>query len=376
MSNNKAGQNEPNQHDRTGRGKPFEHDPLWRAALPDDYDEMWLYRRFLEELKERIPDPSSRITGSSEAGEPIFGFAAGSGPVVVSLVAGAHADEPVGPNTLYRLVLEMLDQPGQFGELLERFRFLIIPHVNPDGDAANASWIDRWPELTPFLTGMKRELPGRDIEFGYPGMRSENRAAVRFWEREGPVHLHFSLHGMQFSEGYLLLINDEWEGRSGAWRGGFDRAMRAEGLPSHDHDRGGEKGFRYMGPGFTSTPKGTAMREYFLQKDDEQTASLFHQSSMEYHLELNPDALCMVTEFPLFLVQNSPQNGTPENYLALKREWAELKELGREPDPEHVKRLAARFSIRPIPLGKAMRLQRRTIRKAMELVQETLKKSG
>jgi hypothetical protein len=354
----------------------FREDPLWRCPFPDECNDLWRYPQFLQELGKRIQDPSSHLIGHSEKAEPIFGFVFGHGPVSVSLVAGAHADEPVGPNTLYRLSLEILDNPSRFGTMLEQFRFLVIPHVNPDGDAANASWVDRWPELAPFLAGMKRELPGRDIEFGYPDMRPENSAASAFWERTGPAHLHISLHGMQFSEGFLLLVNDEWEERSRVWRSRFERTMRAEGLLPHDHDRGGEKGFNYMGPGFTSTPKGTAMREFFLQAGDPETASLFHQSSMEFHLEQNPGTLCLVTEFPLFQVENSGHAGTPVNYLALKQEWAGLREKGCEPDPAQVERLVDKFRIRPLPLGKAMRLQRRTVRKAMDLVLDGWKKSG
>ena len=345
-------------------------------------DDMWLYSRFLMELKKRLPDPSIHTIGSSEAGKPILGFVFGKGDIIASLVAGAHADEPVGPNTLYRLILDIMDHPGRFQELFGRFRLMIIPHVNPDGDTANATWITRFPELTPFLAGMKRELPGRDIEFGYPAMRPENRAAVRFWEREAPVHLHFSLHGMQFSEGYLLLINDEWEERTRIWRRNFDSIMRSEGLQPHDHDRAGEKGFNYMGPGFTSTPKGTAMREFFLDKGDPETAALFHSSSMEYHLGRNRDALCMVTEFPLFLVKTSPQNGLPENYLALKeelkQEWEDLKKEQAEKrtkvylDPGVADRLVSRFGIRPVPLEKAMRLQRMTVWKAMDLAERSV----
>ncbi|MGM0737865.1 MAG: M14 family zinc carboxypeptidase [Bacteroidota bacterium] len=358
-------------------------DPLSQVVFPDDEDDMWLYSRFLKGLEERQPSAStrdtssrsnssriasslpasSRIIGTSEAGRPIYGFVFGDGAVTVSLVAGAHADEPVGPNTLYRLVFEMLDAPGRFEALFSRFRFLIVPHINPDGDAANAGWITRWPDPEPFLTGMQREKPGRDIEFGYPGMRPENRAAVRFWERETAPDLHFSLHGMQFSEGFLLLVNDEWEDGSRSWREKFKAAMREEGLPPHDHDRKGEKGFNYMGPGFTSTPKGKAMREHFLALGDPETAGRFHLSSMEFQLGRNERALCMVTEFPLYMIKPSCCNGVPEHYLQLKQEWASLKE-----DKLEIEHLVSRFGVRPLSLGKAMRLQRQTIRRAMDLV--------
>ncbi len=364
---------------------PFRQTSSGRAE-----NRLWLYRQFLEKVQQQPVDTSSRIIGSSEAGEPIYGFVFGSGPVTASLMAGAHADEPVGPNTLYHLVLEMLRAPDEFNTLFSRFRFLVIPHVNPDGDAANAPWIIRWPELDPFLTGMKRERPGRDIEFGYPHLRKENRAATEFWESESPADVHFSLHGMQFSEGYLLLINDEWEPRTRSWRIRFGSKMRSEGLEPHDHDRGGEKGFNYMGPGFSSTPKGKAMSDFFLAKGDPETAAQFHASSMEYHMGRNENVLCMVTEFPLYLIRTSPQNGVPENYLKLKEEWARRSGRSRkdagsgrpekllqqewEPDSEdgpdlemETARLKSQFDIRPLPLEKAMRLQWYTIQTALEL---------
>jgi len=145
--------------------------------------------------------------------------------------------------------------------------------------------------------------------------------------------------------------------------------MRKEGLEPHDHDRGGEKGFNYMGPGFTSTPKGRAMKAFFLEKKDPETASRFHLSSMEFHLGCNPEALCVVTEFPLFKVRPSARNGVPENYLELKRE---LEKMGakQRPKEDEVNRLVSRYDIQPLPLGKAMRLQRYSIRLAMKLADD------
>ncbi|MEL7363533.1 MAG: M14 family zinc carboxypeptidase, partial [Bacteroidota bacterium] len=40
------------------------------------------------------------VIGQSEQGRPIAGVTLGHGPRTVTLVAGAHADEPVGPETL------------------------------------------------------------------------------------------------------------------------------------------------------------------------------------------------------------------------------------------------------------------------------------
>ena len=58
---------------------------------------------------EANPDVASfEIIGRSEEGRPLVGITMGYGPTLVTLVAGAHADEPVGPETLRLLVLEGL----------------------------------------------------------------------------------------------------------------------------------------------------------------------------------------------------------------------------------------------------------------------------
>ena len=46
--------------------------------------------------------------GHSEEGRLVYGVTLGNGPRLVTLVAGAHADEPVGPETLRRFILGAL----------------------------------------------------------------------------------------------------------------------------------------------------------------------------------------------------------------------------------------------------------------------------
>ena len=271
------------------------------------------------------------VIGRSEEGRPIAGVTLGYGPHTVTLVAGAHADEPVGPETLRTLVLEGLaargwGAPGGGVEsLFERFTLRVVPHVNPDGEARNRAWIEAWDAGRPadalghFLRGRRREPPGRDVEFGYPVMRPENAAASRFLFPYEPVALHASLHGMGFSEGALLLIEKDWIDRPalGDLKTGFERAAADAGLRLHDHDRGAEKGFRYGGPGFWTTPEGRAMQAHFLEQGDEETAAQFFLSSMETAVltgrgrggpgtggagERPATPLCLVTELPLFVL--------------------------------------------------------------------------
>ena len=231
--------------------------------------------------------------GSSEEGRPIHGFVLGSGPKRVSLVAGAHADEPIGSITLGRLV----ERPD--------CTFFVVPDVNPDGAARNRAWFDRWPDLAAYREHRLREPPGRDVEFGYPDMRPENEAVSAFLREHGPYDLHMSLHGMGEADGALLLVDKRWVDRTGPLRAAYAEALRAAGLPLLDFDRHGEKGFTYLGPGFWTTPESAAMRAFFMERDDPETARLFHRNSMEFVRSLGGDPLCLVTEIPLFIDGNA-----------------------------------------------------------------------
>ena len=290
---------------------------------------------------EANPDLAAfEVVGQSEAGRDIAGVRLGIGPNVATLVAGAHADEPVGPETLRTLVLEGLAardwgaEGGGLEAMLQRWTLRIVPHVNPDGEARNRAWIEAWPDaaepdgaplgepvalrrLRRYLVGRRREAPGRDVEFGYAGaiagdafgpLRVENAAAEAFLFSGAP-RMHASLHGIGYAEGALLLLEDGWldAPAAAALRDGYRRAAAGIGLGLHDHDRRGDKGFRYGGPGFWSTPRGAAMRRHFLDAGDPETAARFRLSSMERAAAAAaaagaPPPLAIVTELPLFVV--------------------------------------------------------------------------
>jgi hypothetical protein len=316
--------------------------------------------------------------GESEDGRPIAGAVLGNGEPreetpVVSLIAGNHADEPVGPLTLRRLVLDAARRPEAWAPLLERFRFVIVPHTNPDGEADNRAWMRDWPDAASYLRHRMREEPGRDLEFGFPAMRTENRLVSDFLKAQAPpggYALHASLHGMALAEGAQLLIERRWGFRTEALREGFREAARAEGLAMHDHNRFGEKGFFYLGPGFNTTPEGAAMRAYFRAHGDESMAARFHDSSMEFVRALgeDPDPLCLVTELPLFVVppaEDAPP-GVPRRYLALRETLPELRLRLQRGEP--ITDELARYDVRPLPVATAVRLQRRALVLGLETV--------
>ena len=240
----------------------------------------------------------------------------------------------------------------QVAEICPGWVFHVVPHVNPDGEARNRGWRNRWPDAEAYRDGVVREPPGRDIEFGYPDLRPENRAVAGYLSEHGPFDLHMSLHGMGAAEGGMLLVERHWVDRTVALRHEYRVRLESSGLGVHDQDRKGEKGFDYLGPGFWTTPEGSAMRAYFRERGDDAMAARFLDSSMEFVRSLGGDPLCLVTEIPLFLVPNdAPQPGVPAAYLRLREHWTEpgiMQRMGVEPVPL---RLAMEFQLDALALG-------------------------
>jgi hypothetical protein len=305
--------------------------------------------------------------GPSEEGRSLYGVVLGHGDRAVSLVAGHHADEPVGPETLRCFILRALAHRDKMAPWFQRYRFVIVPHANPDGEARNRRWIEQWPDLQAYLQHAVREAPGRDLEYGYPDMRPENRHVASFLQAQAPFALHLNLHGMSVAEGGLLLINRPWTFRTQPLRDDFRRAVRAEGLRMHDHNRKGEKGFFWIEPGVQTTPRGDAMRTYFRAQGDEAMARRFHDSSMEFVMGLGGDPLALVTEIPLFVVRNDdPSPGRPDVYLELRERLPEIR--ARLERGEAVDDLLSSFDLRPVPQEAGMRLQARALELGLRAV--------
>jgi len=323
------------------------------------------------ERDQRLRDLGATVIGQSEAGRDILGLTLGDGPRTLSLIAGNHSDEPVGSETLLHLAEAIASDPP------EGWRFVIVPHVNPDGEAANRAWIDRWPDPLAYLQHAFREPPGRDVEFGYPdphtdnALRIENRLVADFLTEHAPIDLHLSLHGMAAATGGMLLIERTWLDRTADLRADYRRALNDAGLEAFDWDRAGEKGFEYIGPGFQTTPRGAAMREHFQALGDPDTAAGFASSSMEYVRALGGDPLCLVTELPLFVIEHesiTDAPGTPRRYHAFREALPGIKAAAERGDLDTLEQHLAGFTVIPFPLHQAVALQSEAIQRGMNTV--------
>jgi hypothetical protein len=306
-----------------------------------------------------LPGCDVQEIGASRQGRALYGLRVGSGPLRVSIVAGAHADEPVGPRTAVHLAVAIARGDASWAaELARRATFWIVPHVHPDGEAANAHWIAALEDFPAWLRHATRDTPADDVEFHYPrsihdqDTRPENIAVADFLRSAGaPFHLHASLHSMAFAEGAWFLVCREWADR--ARRAGlFARLARLAddaGLGLHDIDRRGEKGFHRLAPGVSTTPRSDAMREFFLARGDSTTAAHFRPSSMEFVAALGGDPLCLVSEIPHFVLRARTRPDPGGTYAELRDLLPTLRAAILAGDAGPVPQAIARFALEPVP---------------------------
>ena len=314
--------------------------------------------------------PPAPFQGSSREGRPISAFQFGGGPFGISLIAGCHADEPAGPRLLRHLV-SFLCQLDKSHPLLKGFNWWIVPHANPDGEAANRRWhneTDACYSLPRYLQHAVRELPGDDMEYGFPiegqanPLRPENAFIYDLWKKAGqPFRLHASLHSMAFSFGPWFLIDPDWAERSDIIQEQCKNKARELGYPLNDIDRSGEKGFHRISEGFCTRPNSQAMQAFFLERNDPKTAGLFHPSSMESIRSLHSGCLTLVSEMPFSLIPNESRsmdwpNPDYEKWQRLMGGW-KMELLSGKKREEEVLQEANHLGLRPMPVADQMRLQ-------------------
>ncbi len=297
------------------------------------------------------------VIGASREGRHLYGVRLGTGERRVSIIAGCHADEPVGPMTAQALPALL---QREFPELLERYVFHIVPQMNPDGAARNRAWFADRPGLAAYLQHAVRELPGDDIEFGFgegDAVRPECRAAQDFLAPCAPFAAHFSLHGMAFAEGAWCLICPEWTERAAEFMNDVAGLCARVEVPLHDVDRKGEKGFNRLREGFSTTPNSRAMKEFFLERNDAGMAGRFMPTSMEWIRSSGGDPLCIVTELPLFLVGKRSPNLEEPIKAELREDLTNARALPASELPMAVREITARYALSPMPVEMQVRLQ-------------------
>lgn len=320
---------------------------------PSDIPEKLQVFRTQEELRAHLEKGALAFEqiGASREGRPLYSYTVGTGDARVSIIAGSHADEPVGPMTAQALPqLLTIFRP----DLLSSHQFFVVPQMNPDGAARNRSWFAHEPDFKTYVKHAVRELPGDDIEFGFGDgatIRPENTAAMGFLKKHAPYAAHFSLHGMGFAEGAWFLLHREWAPRAQPLIDQLTSRCVEQDFPFHDIDRKGEKGFTRICGGFATTPDSVSMKEFFLAHDDPAMAQKFHPSSMEFARGLGGDPLCMVSEMPLFLLTKGASSLEDPIFLRFRDALKSTR------DEAAIDSLIQEYGIETVPLDLQMLVQ-------------------
>ncbi|GMR11984.1 MAG: M14 family zinc carboxypeptidase [Gemmatimonadota bacterium] len=345
----------------------------------------------IEEILASAPVSSEEgdVIGNSREGREVRGFIFGHGPTRVSLIAGCHSDEPVGPALLRRLACFFTDSASH--PLLERFEWWIVPHANPDGEVVNHTWEGGLAgslagatgasyDPVAFLTHMMRELPGEDIEFCFPRdaddreARPENLAIYDWWRSGGvPFDVHASLHGMAMSAGPYFLLDAAWAERCAPLKARCVAEVDRLGYTLHDVERHGEKGFHRLERGFGTRPDSEAMRAHFLAMGDEVTADRFRPSSMEVVRSFGADCLTVVSEMPLFITPGvgatlGPPDPVREAWVERRNRWVSALRSGIDEEVAAAEVEIATSGLQPMSIRDQMALQWTLVEAAVDLV--------
>ncbi len=288
--------------------------------------------------------------GNSADDHELFAYTIGDPKKpTVSIVAGAHPDEPAGPVAALALAKRFSKSA-----ILQQVRLAIVPILDIDGIYEQREWLDPFEKATDPVRYMQhrlRRLPGADREFAWPGapwggtILPECAAAADFLDAQGPAIAHLSLHGMAVAEGAWFLL-DHLAMRDEILWSDLKNTADNNNFNLHESFRYGDKGFRRSGKGFCTTPSGIAMR--FWAKQTEQIfADHFAYGSMDAARlrcakAQKPLPLCAVSEFPLFSI-DQPGKG----------DWRELiNTLMISDEPlKHINDLKENFGFRAVPFA-------------------------
>lgn len=127
--------------------------------------------------------------GVSAEGRPLYGVTAGDRAAArtVFIIAGCHANEPIGPLTAVSLIQSIVQQPAV------GIKFKVVPVVDPDLLHRNAVSIPTKATLHDLLNTKTQHY--RDLEGHFTANTYPECVAVRQWmQKTEQIDAYFSLH--------------------------------------------------------------------------------------------------------------------------------------------------------------------------------------
>ncbi|MBK3579228.1 DUF1707 domain-containing protein [Streptomyces sp. MBT65] len=170
----------------------------------------WQAERLPAALVARRPqDARLRRVGTSRAGTPLWLLSVGHGSRQVLVVAGPHANEPVGGATVLRLAERALADPRLSEDADATWNLLLC--LDPDGSRRNEGWLPGPYSLGRYFRNFFRpgflEQP-EWLPHGAAGARlPETRALLEVQDELRPF-LQCSLHGVDVGGGFVELTRD------------------------------------------------------------------------------------------------------------------------------------------------------------------------
>ncbi|NUP20540.1 MAG: dehydrogenase [Streptomyces sp.] len=185
---------------------------MWRCALPPllrypTVDELGARAAAL--VARRPRDARLRRVGTSRAGTPMWLLSVGHGSRQALIVAGPHANEPVGGATVLRLADRVLADPRLHEGADATWNLLLC--LDPDGLRRNEGWL-RGPYalggyfrhfFRPGFMEQPEWLPDGPDAVTLP----ETRALLELQDELRPF-LQCSLHGVDVGGGFVELTHD------------------------------------------------------------------------------------------------------------------------------------------------------------------------
>ncbi|MFE7270235.1 M14 family zinc carboxypeptidase [Streptomyces sp. NPDC057623] len=185
---------------------------MWRCALPPllrypTVDELGVRAAAL--VARRPRDARLRRVGTSRAGTPLWLLSVGHGSRQALVVAGPHANEPVGGATVLRLAERVLADPRLHEGADATWNLLLC--LDPDGLRRNEGWLHGPYALSGYFRHFFRpgflEQPEWLPDGADRAALPETRALLELQDELRPF-LQCSLHGVDVGGGFVELTHD------------------------------------------------------------------------------------------------------------------------------------------------------------------------
>jgi hypothetical protein len=185
---------------------------LWRCALPPllrypTVDELGARAAAL--VARHPADARLRPAGTSRAGTPLWLLSVGHGSRQALVVAGPHANEPVGGGTVLRLAERALADPRLTVGADATWNLLLC--LDPDGLRRNEGWLRGPYSLDRYFRNFFRPGFGEQPEWMPDGAEAaalpETRTLLALQDELQPF-LQCSLHGVDVGGGFVELTRD------------------------------------------------------------------------------------------------------------------------------------------------------------------------